>query len=317
MKRLFLFSFLILALALVQVRLWLNEPGNLSGPVNVVIHKGAGSGIVARKLAENGVISRPWLFRFAARLKGLDKRLKAGEYQFANGISLSGVIRQIARGEVFFRKLTLPEGLTTAQMLEIIRSEPALEGNVTIAPGEGTLLPETYKFIRGDSRDSVIRQAMVAMEKVKTEAWKNRSGNLPLKNAEEMMVLASIIEKETGIAAERRLVSSVFVNRLQKGMRLQTDPTVIYALTRGKKDLERLLTRKDLEFDSPYNTYKYYGLPPGPICNPGKASIEAAAQPEVSDYLYFVADGSGGHNFAVSLKEHNSNVRSWRKSRQR
>ncbi len=306
----------MLVVVFAQIKIWVNEAGNPGGPVNVVISKGENSGIVAQKLTENGVISKPWLFKMAARFKGLDKHLKAGEYQFVKGISLSEVIRQIAQGDVFFRKITLPEGLTAKQMLEIIKEEEALSGKVTIIPQEGEMLPETYSFVLGETKDSVIMQAMEAMQKVKKQAWENRDEGLPLKNVDEMMILASIIEKETAIPAERRLVASVFVNRLRKGMRLQTDPTVIYALTKGKKELERKLTRKDLEIDSPYNTYKYYGLPPKPICNPGKASIEAAVHPEMSDYLYFVANGSGGHSFALSLKEHNNNVKNWKKVQQ-
>ena len=310
------FSIVILLVIFAQIKIWVNEAGNINGPVNVVINKGETSGIVAQKLAESGVISKPWLFKLSARFKGLDKHLKAGEYQFVKGISLSEVIRQIAQGEVFFRKITLPEGLTTKQMLKIIKEDEALSGKITIIPEEGELLPETYSFVLGDSKNSIIKQATEAMQKAKTEAWNNRDEGLPLKNIEEMIVLASIIEKETAVPEERRLVASVFVNRLRKGMRLQTDPTVIYALTKGENDFERKLTRKDLEIDSPYNTYKYYGLPPKPICNPGKASIYAAVHPEMSDYLYFVANGSGGHNFAFSLKEHNNNVKNWKKVRQ-
>lgn len=148
-----------------------------------------------------------------------------------------------------------------------------------------------------------------------TKVWENRDASVPLENPQELLILASIVEKETGIPEERGLVASVFVNRLKKGMLLQTDPTVIYALTAGQKDLGRLLTRKDLTIDNPYNTYKYRGLPPGPICNPGRESLLAAANPEVSDYIFFVASGNGGHNFARSLKEHNRNVREWKKQK--
>ena len=176
------------------------------------------------------------------------------------------------------------------------------------------MLPETYSFTRGDTKNSIIKQAKQAMDVAVKEAWANRQDGLPIKNIDQLVILASIIEKETSIENERGLVASVFINRLVKRMRLQTDPTVIYALTHGQKDLGRLLTRKDLLIDNPYNTYKYYGLPPTPICNPGKASLEAAANPEVSNYLYFVANGEGGHNFSSSLKEHNNNVQKWKKS---
>ena len=200
-------------------------------------------------------------------------------------------------------------------MLQIIAENEFLTGNISAEVKDGDLLPETYTFTRGDSRDSIITQAKNAMAETIEKAWENRDEFIPIKNKKELLTLASIIEKETAIEEERRLVASVFVNRLKKRMRLQTDPTVIYALTLGQSDLGRLLTRKDLQIDSPYNTYKYYGLPPSPICNPGRASLEAAANPELSDYLYFVANGSGGHNFAKSLKEHNANVAYWKKLR--
>ena len=278
----------------------------------VVVDKGTTSTMVARKLFIEGVISHPLLFRIVARIKGLDKTLKAGEYLFASHISLIEVIEQMAKGEIMYRKITLPEGLTTAQMLDLIAEDEFLSGDISLEPLEGELLPETYSYSRGDSKDSIIRQAKDAMNKALDKAWENKDEHLPIKNKKQLLILASIIEKETGVAEERGLVASVFVNRLRKGMKLQTDPTVIYALTKGKKELGRVLLRKDLETDSLYNTYKYYGLPPSPICNPGKDSLKAAANPEISNYLYFVASGNGGHNFATSLNEHNKNVKAWK-----
>ena len=282
----------------------------------------------------------------------MDKKLKAGEYVFDSPISMYQVIQKIANGEVSYRKITLPEGLTTQQMLELIEGEKMLSGEITMTVKEGELLPETYTFTRGDSKNSIliedekmlsgeitmtvkegellpetytftrgdsknsiVLQAKLAMLETINQAWDNKQDELPIKNKKEMLILASIIEKETAIDAERGLVASVFVNRLLKGMKLQTDPTVIYALTNGKTALGRALSRKDLQIDSPFNTYKYYGLPPTPICNPGKASIEAAANPEFSDFLFFVADGKGGHNFASSLKQHNNNVKNWKKNK--
>ena len=176
-------------------------------------------------------------------------------------------------------------------------------------------MPETYSFVRGDSKDSIILQAQKAMDKELENVWKKRDKTVPIKKKEDLLVLASIIEKETSVADERGLVASVFVNRLRKGMRLQTDPTVIYALTNGEKDLGRPLLKKDLDIDSPYNTYKYYGLPPKPICNPGVEALKAASNPDISQYLYFVANGDGGHSFATSLTEHNRNVANWKKQK--
>lgn len=259
------------------------------------------------------MISHPLLFRLAARVSGLDKDLKAGEYVFLPGISMREVLAIISRGEVHYRRLTLPEGLTTARMLELIRAEPNLAGEITIAAEEGELLPETYSYVKGDSRDSIVRRARLAMEKTLEEAWRQNRRKV-LKNRRQLLTLASIIEKETGVPEERADVAAVFINRLETGMKLQTDPTVIYALTKGKKDLGRPLYRKDLSVESPYNTYKYYGLPPGPICNPGREAIFAAVHPSDADYLYFVASGTGGHRFARSLKEHNRNVSLYKKA---
>ena len=290
-----------------------NLPNERGTEVQLLIEKGAGSRRVAEQLAEAGVISHPLLFRLAARVSGLDKDLKAGEYVFLPGISMREVLAIISRGEVHYRRLTLPEGLTTARMLELIRAEPNLAGEITIAAEEGELLPETYSYVKGDSRDSIVRRARLAMEKTLEEAWRQNRRKV-LKNRRQLLTLASIIEKETGVPEERADVAAVFINRLETGMKLQTDPTVIYALTKGKKDLSRPLYRKDLSVESPYNTYKYYGLPPGPICNPGREAIFAAVHPSDADYLYFVASGTRGHRFARSLKEHNRNVSLYKKA---
>ncbi len=313
MKKFALVILAVLLLAGLYLRQQVLAPGPLKERVLVQIPRGAGTAAAAQKLAENGAINSPLLFRLAVRAYRQDNNLKAGEYEFFPRTAMVDVIAKLAAGEVVYRRLTLPEGLTTRQMLELISQEPLLSGEITEKPQEGDLLPETYSFERGDSRDKIIRRAMAAMKQAKASAWENRGPGLPYQTPEQMIVMASIIEKETGIPEERGLVASVFVNRLVKGMRLQTDPTVIYALTKGEEALGRPLYKKDLEIDSPYNTYKYYGLPPAPICNPGKASIEAAVNPEASNYLYFVADGKGGHNFAASLNEHNKNVSVYRR----
>lgn len=314
MKKILLLVFVAIFLVVYQLKVWTEQDGPLETEAYMVIPKGANSGIVAQKLAEAGVISHQWLFKAMVRASKLDKQLKAGEYRFDPRISLSEAMWKIALGDIFYRKVTLPEGLTSWQMVQILNAEEALEGEITTVPAEGTLLPETYSFVKGDRRESILNQASEAMQKIKTSVWEGRQENLPLKSVEELVVLASIIEKETGVAEERGLVASVFVNRLNKGMRLQTDPTVIYALTKGIGELQRPLYKKDLGIDSPYNTYKYYGLPPGPICNPGRAALEAAAHPEASEFLYFVAAGDGGHNFATTLSTHNQNVSKWKKN---
>lgn len=314
MKKFLLAILIVVLLATYQLRMWTVQSGPLVESVNVVIPKGESFRNMAFLLAQEGVINKPWLFLIAGRLSGLDKKLRAGEYQFSSQISMLEVLNKMASGDVFYRKVTLPEGLTTKQMLDIFNAEEVLNGEVSLSLKEGDLLPETYSFVWGDSKNNVVLQAQKGMQKALDMAWDNRDANLPLKNKAELLVLASIIEKETGVPEERGLVASVFVNRLRKGMRLQTDPTVIYALTKGQYELERGLSRKDLAIDDAFNTYVYAGLPPKPICNPGRASLEAAAHPESSEYIYFVARGNGGHNFAKSLNEHNKNVESYRKN---
>ncbi len=216
-------------------------------------------------------------------------------------------------GKTVARRLTLPEGLTSFEVVALVQKAEGLEGEVQAVPPEGTLLPETYHYARGETRAEVVARMGRALDQVLDELWPERAPGLPISSPEQAVVLASIVEKETAVADERPLVASVFVNRLKKGMRLQSDPTVVYGLTGGKGPLGRALTRKDLQTPSPYNTYLADGLPPGPIANPGRASIEAVLNPAKTEYLYFVADGDGGHRFAKTLAEHNRNVAQWRK----
>ena len=289
--------------------------GPLQEVINVVIPKGANTKIVAQELKKSGVIGSELLFCIATRLNSADKNLKAGEYQFMPKVSVLQVMEKIARGEVYYRKITIPEGLTVGQIMYMISNYPGLSGEISLEVKEGELLPETYSFELDAPRDSILLQAKNAMDKIKQVIWENRAEGLPYKNINDMMTMASIIEKETAIPEERAVVASVFINRLNKRMRLQTDPSVIYALTEGEFELNRALRKNDLNIDSPYNTYRNYGLPPTPICNPGVEAMEAAAHPEKTDFLYFVADGNGGHNFAKSLKEHNRNVRKWKNNK--
>lgn len=315
MKKILLVLLTIMLVSVAVVKQMVYADGALNDETVILIKRGATSSAVANELYKARVINNPLLFKVVARLQGLDKHLKAGEYLFEPKISMIDVLEKMNRGDVMYRQITIPEGLTVAQIAEIINNNEYLSGEILNMPSEGTLLPETYTFLRGDTREDLLKKMSLEMDKLIDKVWQQRDVHLPIKNAKELMVLASIVEKETAVPEERGLVASVFVNRLRKGMRLQTDPTVIYALTGGKKDLGRTLLRKDLSIDSPYNTYKYYGLPPAPICNPGKKAVEAAANPEISDYLYFVASGNGGHNFATSLEEHNKNVRRWKRSK--
>ena len=290
----------------------LKQPNDLSQEVGFVVEKGASVRQIAGDLKKENIINSPLIFRIVCRMLGVDKKLRAGEYLIAPKSNMLEVADKLLRGEVFYRKITFPEGLTSAQIREILENEENLSGDITTDIPEGSVLPETYTFSKGDSRDSIVLQAQKAMQKLLNDLWQKSSVDF-LSDKNQLLVLASIIEKETGVPEERFDVAAVFVNRLRKGMMLQTDPTVIYAITKGEKDLGRPLLKKDLEFESPYNTYKNYGLPPAPICNPGRAAIEAAVNPSDVDYLYFVASGHGGHRFAKNLSEHNQNVVEYRK----
>jgi UPF0755 protein len=218
-------------------------------------------------------------------------------------------------GRQIQHRFTIPEGLTTYQVLERVKKVEGLEGELTETAGEGELLPDTYFFTLGETRNAVVQRMKRAMQDVLDETWVQRESNGVVKDKRELLILASIVEKETGDGAERAMVAGVFVNRLKKNMRLETDPTVIYGLTEGKGALGRRLLKSDLEKPHPYNTYKIQGLPPGPIANPGKAAILATAKPAAHNYIYFVADGSGGHVFAETKEQHDKNVAKWRQIR--
>ncbi|MFC4351649.1 endolytic transglycosylase MltG [Fodinicurvata halophila] len=281
----------------------------------VLIERGSGVRAISVELEEEGVIEDALLFQVAARLSGKAASLKAGEYAFSPGASLRDVLEKLERGEFIVRQVTIPEGRTSYEVVELLEGIEVLEGEIGKTPEEGSLLPETYHYQWGDQRQSLIERMQRDMQELMDELWPERANDLPLETPEEALTLASIVEKETAVATERAQVASVFVNRLRRGMPLQSDPTVIYALTEGKGPLDRELTRQDWEVEDPYNTYHVNGLPPGPIANPGQASIEAVLDPAETDYLYFVADGSGGHAFARTLDEHNRNVRNWRRIR--
>ena len=289
-------------------------PGPLEHPTTVVIPRGSGLEAIALTLDEAGVVDSPLLFIYGAKLTG---GLKAGEYAFPAGISIDGVLDILRQGRTVVRRFTVPEGLTSAQVLALLEKEPALSGEVKAVPKNGSLLPETYHYSYGDSRTALIERMQNAMEQALAEAWKGRAKDLPFETPQQALTLASIVEKETGVASERAKVAGVFVNRLGTGMKLQSDPTVIFALTDGTGELGRALTRADWKLESPYNTYHVSGLPPGPIANPGRASIQAALHPERHEFLYFVADGSGGHVFAKTLADHNRNVAKWREVQRR
>lgn len=328
MKKFFLAIFLFVVLgtasAVGLVAYAIHEAGS-EGPLTesriVLIERGKGVSSIGDTLESEGVISSALLFKLVGRLEQDPRPMKAGEYEFTPHISMRSAIEKMRAGDIFDRKVTFPEGVTSWQVVEILKSRSDMGGELPEIPPEGTLLPDTYHYIKGEGRDAIIGKMTEAMDKTLGALWENRAADLPVKTKHEALILASIIEKETGVAAERRKIAGVFVNRLRRGMPLQTDPTVIYAITRGEVQNEgqgpigRRLLGKDLQYDSPYNTYLHAGLPPGPIANPGRASIEAALNPESHDYVYFVADGSGGHAFGKTLAEHNANVTKWRQIR--
>lgn len=291
----------------------IDAPGPLAEDKTLLIPKGSGTFDIAEQLSRAGVVSDEYLFAAAVAAVGRDVSLKAGEYQFAAGLSMRGVIDLLQSGKTVVHRLTVPEGYTTAQILEVLRAAHGLFGEIEGKPGEGTLLPETYHYTWGDSRQALVERMRAGLKKAADDVWAKRDAGLPLKSREEMIVLASIVERETGIAAERPRVAAVFVNRLRHGMKLQSDPTVIYGLSNGGGSIDRQLSKADLAAKHPYNTYVIDGLPPGPIANPGLASLQAVAHPAESDELYFVADGTGGHVFAKTLADHNRNVARWRR----
>ncbi len=242
----------------------------------------------------------------------MGSRLKAGEYEFPAKASIDQVLSIITSGRVKTYKLTVPEGWTTQMAVARVTENDVLTGEVAAMPVEGAIMPETYVFRRGLTRQKMLDDMQAAQTKMLDELWSARAVSDTVKTKEQAVTLASIVEKETAIPEERPLIASVFHNRLKQGMRLQSDPTIIYGLVGGKGKLDRGLTKDDLASDTAYNTYKIDGLPPGPIANPGRASLEAVLNPPDTGYLYFVADGSGGHAFAKTLEEHNANVAKWR-----
>jgi UPF0755 protein len=287
----------------------LEAPGPLQEDKTVVIPSRAGMTDIADVLQREGVIdNNRWAFIGAVFALKARSELKPGEYAFQKKASLRDVIGTIVEGKVVQHSVTLPEGLTSEQIVARLADNDIFSGTIREIPREGTMLPETYKFPRGTSREQVIQRMQAAQKRLVAEIWEHRNPDVPLKSPEQLVTLASIVEKETGKADERSRVAAVFANRLQKKMKLQSDPTIIYGLVGGKGTLGRPIKRSEINQPSPYNTYVIDGLPPGPIANPGRASLEAAANPARTRDLFFVADGTGGHAFSESLDVHAKNV---------
>lgn len=286
-------------------------PGPLAQEKTVVIPRGSGTRDIAELLEREGIVKNWMLFVASQQIARRGEQLQAGEYEFPAGISIAKVLDTLIEGHVVNHQITIPEGLTTQQIIDRLNANDLLTGTPRM-PQEGTLLPETYRVTRGMKRDDLIARMSADQQKLVRDLWAKRDPSLPLKSPQEMVVLASIVEEETGKGDERPKVAAVFINRLNRKMKLQSDPTIIYGIVGGKGTLGRSITRTDISTATPYNTYTIDGLPPGPIGNPGKDALAAVANPAKTRDLYFVADGTGGHAFAETLEQHNRNVAKWR-----
>ena len=293
----------------------LYEQNDAAEPTVVLVEKGDNLGRIALRLKKDGLLKSVAVFKVAARLSGKSTQLKTGEYRIPAHASAKEILGVLTGGQTLVRRVTIPEGKTSRQIYDILLETAGLFGELPEPPANGTLLPETYVFGYGVPRKVIADRMHESMQKTIDDLWEYRADDLPYKTKAEALVMASIVEKETSVPAERPRIAAVFVNRLRKGMRLQTDPTVIYAVTDGSMELNRRLTHKDLKTPHPFNTYVNRGLPPAPICNPGRDSILAVLQPLKTNELYFVADGTGGHVFSQTFDQHRRNIAAWKKAR--
>jgi len=293
----------------------LYEQNDAAEPAVVLVEKGDNLGRIALRLKKDGLLKSVAVFKVAARLSGKSTQLKTGEYRIPAHASAKEILGVLTGGQTLVRRVTIPEGKTSRQIYDILLETAGLFGELPEPPANGTLLPETYVFGYGVPRKVIADRMRESMQKTIDDLWEYRADDLPYKTKAEALVMASIVEKETSVPAERPRIAAVFVNRLRKGMRLQTDPTVIYAVTDGSMELNRRLTHKDLKTPHPFNTYVNRGLPPAPICNPGRDSILAVLQPLKTNELYFVADGTGGHVFSQTFDQHRRNIAAWKKAR--
>jgi UPF0755 protein len=291
---------------------WYEAPGPSTEARTIVLERHGTSEAIGGTLEGAGILTHVRLFMLATRLTAGAGELKAGEYLFPAAISPAGILDLLRSGKTVIHRLVVPEGLTSAEIVALVTQAEAMSGDVAGRPDEGTLLPETYFYSWGDKRQALVDRMRRGMTKLVADLWAARKPGLALDTPAEAVTLASIVEKETGVEAERPLIAGVFYNRLKLGMKLQSDPTASYAVTQGDHPLGRTLNRADLDLASPYNTYVAKGLPPGPIANPGRAALKAVLDPAPTDALYFVADGSGGHTFSATLDAHNKAVQHWR-----
>ncbi len=311
---LFVLAAIVAGIALVSGKQRFEAAGPLPDDKVVNIPRGSGIRDIADVLTREGVIDQSWVFIGGVLLLKAREDLKAGEYQFKAHASLRDVVATIVEGRVVTHQFAVPEGLTSEQIVARLLDDDVLTGNVKEIPREGSLLPDTYNFTRGVTREQMIQRMQQAQQHLLKDIWDHHSADLPLKTPEQLVILASLVERETGKPEERTRVAAVFVNRLKQKMKLQSDPTIIYGLVGGKGTLGRPIMKSEIDQPTPYNTYQIDGLPPGPIANPGRASLEAAANPARTRELYFVADGTGGHAFAETYEQHLKNVARLRQS---
>jgi len=314
-----LMTFLLIVLICVAglfyiVRRQFDLPGPLAYPTVFVVPRGEGVSAIARRLEQDGIINDRWTFFIASRYFKVHDKIKAGEYNIKVNASLRDVLDTLVEGRSILYSVSIPEGLTSYQIVERLKADPDLAGDIEEVPPEGSLLPDTYRFAKGTSREELIHRMQGEQKKFLEGLWPARSGELQSAKPEDVVNIAAIVEKEASRADERPRVAAVYWNRLKKGMPLQADPTIIYGASAGKGTLGRAIQKSELEDeDNPYNTYKNKGLPPTPIANPGRAAIEAALNPAKTSELYFVADGTGGHAFAENYSDHQRNVAKWRR----
>ena len=316
-----LLLFMVLAGAgVLALQGWMNAPGPLTAGKKVTIPKGDGTSQIAARLEREGAISNQWLFTVGYWRtwiggwtdSGRPVSLKAGDYQIPKAASVRQVLDLLIEGKTIIYRVTIPEGLTSYQIVERLKSDQNLSGEIAEVPSEGALLPATFDVQRGDQRQGVIDRMRAETRRLAERLWTQRQKDLPLKTWEEAVVLASIVEKETGRRDERERVAAVFINRLRKNMKLDSDPTIRYGIGLGKTDWSQKILASEKAQKTAHNTYQINGLPPTPICNPGRAAIEAVLNPASTKDLYFVADGKGGHAFSETLKEHNVHVQKYR-----
>ena len=291
-----------------------NRQENSEGLAAVIfVEKGDSLRSIAKKIQGRGLIKNSFVFEFLARFFNIDRQIKPGGYRIGYSVSVNEILKILSNHPNVNYKVTIPEGQTSFEVVKRLNKVELLEDVLTNIPKEGYLSPNTYFYVKGDSRKILVQKMIQDQKNALARIWENRSRDSLLQTEEELLILASIIEKESGLHSELKLISSVLHNRLKKNMRLQADPTVIYGITKGRRNLGRSLLRKDIKVFSEYNTYHFKGLPKTPICNPGEKALIAAAHPAESSYLFYVANGEGGHNFSTTLEQHNKNVKIWRK----